>query len=209
MAAVKEHKYDNHNPMLFSLLPRGESFLDVGCGGGTLMGRLRDEKAARVEGLELDPALIALCESRGLSVRRADLEQPEALELPAGRWQNIVASDILEHLRRPERLLKALKPGLAPGGRLWVGLPNVAFIQVRLSLLLGRFNYNPQGGILDDEHLRFYTRSSGRALLEGCGYRVERIHSCNVVRARYGLLRPLGRMMPGLFSIQNIYEAVA
>jgi SAM-dependent methyltransferase len=203
----KAHKYDNFNPVLFDLLPAGAKVLDVGCGGGILMSRLHAEKACRVIGLDGDLKLVALCKKRGLDVRLVNLESPPK-KLPAGGpFDAIVLGDVLEHLRDPGPALTWLKGALAPEGRIWVSLPNVAFASVRLQLVLGRFDYNPEGGILDEGHLRLYTAKSGRAMLEAAGYHVEGMRSCNIVRTRYAFLKYLGVLWPELFSIQLIFEA--
>ena len=59
--------------------------------------------------------------------------------------------DILEHLKRPERLLGQCHEVLNFNGALVVSLPNVADITVRLTLLFDRFNYSERG-ILDKTH---------------------------------------------------------
>jgi SAM-dependent methyltransferase len=87
-----------------------------------------------------------------------------------------VAADVLEHLRDPQRVLRLLERYLAPGGRLVVSLPNVANASVRVPLLFGRFNYADKG-ILDSTHVRLYTFETARALVESCGFSVERTYS--------------------------------
>lgn len=84
----------------------------------------------------------------------------------------ILAADVLEHLVAPEQLLQRLPEVLCPDGRIIVSLPNVAHVSVRLSLVLGRFDYT-ETGILDRTHLHLYTFQSARRLLEGAGLRIE------------------------------------
>ncbi len=136
------------------------------------------------------------------------------------RFDVIVAGDVLEHLPRPEELLAALKPLLAAGGTLLVSLPNVANVTVRAALLFGRFAYAPRG-ILDRTHLRFFTRASGRALLEENGYRVlsddPTAMPLELAVAALGhppLAAPVraaahaaARLWPTLFGYQFVYEA--
>jgi hypothetical protein len=50
-------------------------------------------------------------------------------------------------------------------------IPNIAHISVALDLLSGRFDYRPLG-LLDDTHLRFYTRKSILSLFRNSGYEV-------------------------------------
>jgi hypothetical protein len=79
--------------------------------------------------------------------------------------------DILEHLGRPEDLLRQLKPLLAENGRLLIAGPNFAYWVVRVSLALGRWDYR-ETGILDRTHLRFYTAATWASLLSSDGYQV-------------------------------------
>lgn len=93
--------------------------------------------------------------------------------------------------------------------------PNVAFIAVRLNLLLGRFNY-AERGILDITHKRLFTRRSLLQMLQDCGYDVERVHGVGVpfsavMPGRTG--RTLGwfanafaRLWPSLFAFQLLVE---
>ena len=50
----------------------GASVLDVGCGDGTLLAALRDEKHCDTRGMELAPANVGACVARGLSVIQGD-----------------------------------------------------------------------------------------------------------------------------------------
>ncbi len=132
----------------------------------------------------------------------------------------VVAGDVLEHLPRPEDLLSALKPLLAPGGTLLVSLPNVANVTVRAALLAGRFPYADRG-ILDRTHLRFYTRASARGLLAAAGFQVrwETATAMPVELAIPALGRPpiaapvrgaarlLAAGWPTLFGYQFVFEA--
>ncbi len=49
-----------------------------------------------------------------------------------------------------------------------LSIPNVAHADVRLSLLRGDFEYQ-WCGILDETHMRFFTRGALEAFLDDCG----------------------------------------
>jgi SAM-dependent methyltransferase len=133
----------------------------------------------------------------------------------------VVAGDVLEHLADPGRALALLRRFVGPAGVLLVSLPNVANVTVRLSLLLGRFDYTPRG-ILDATHMRFFTRRTGRALLESNGFRAASVTATAMpfelalpllgrpplaAPARGGALL-LARIWPTLFGYQFVWEAV-
>src|SRR5664280_2280125 len=80
----------------------------------------------------------------------------------------VIFGDVLEHLRRPLDVLRMARPLLAPGGFVVASIPNIAHGAVRLALLEGRFDYRPLG-LLDDTHVRFFTRESVEALFRDAG----------------------------------------
>ena len=216
----KEIPGSSHVILREKVLARGGGLavFDLGFGAGLLARRIRP--ACRyLAGLELDP------EAAEEGARYFD--QPvvgDLLEGISGPWKErfdvVVAGDVLEHLPRPEDLLAALKPLLKPGGLLLVSLPNVANVTVRIGLLLGRFAYAPRG-ILDRTHVRFFTRATGRALLEENGYRVVSVDATAMPLelALPALGRPplaglvraaaifTARLWPTLFGYQFVYEA--
>jgi glycosyltransferase involved in cell wall biosynthesis len=80
----------------------------------------------------------------------------------------IIMLDIIEHLREPEEILKKIRRRYCwkePQIILTTG--NIAFIPIRLALLLGQFNYGKRG-ILDLNHTRLFTfYSLRRTLIQG------------------------------------------
>ncbi len=152
------------------LVGTGRRVLDVGCSTGYLARVLRD-RGNRVSGVEIDPEAARAAEPVLEQLVVGDLESAELLgRFEAGSFDVVVFADVLEHLRDPVRVLRDAIPLLAPGGSVVVSLPNVAHGAVRLALLEGRFEYRPLG-LLDDTHLRFFTRRSVEELLGAAGLR--------------------------------------
>jgi len=71
--------------------------------------------------------------------------------------------------------LQQVRELLPPGGRALVCVPNIAHLRIRLKLLFGKFEYESTG-IMDMTHLRFYTYSTARKLIESAGFRVQSYH---------------------------------
>jgi SAM-dependent methyltransferase len=100
----------------------------------------------------------------------ADLETADLVqEFGAASFDVVVFGDVLEHLRDPLTVLRQARPLLRPGGYVVISTPNIAHGDVRLALLAGRFNYT-KVGILDDTHLRFFTRDSLVQFLHDSGF---------------------------------------
>lgn len=194
------------NLALVRALGTPRTVLDVGCGVG-LNGAAARRKGARVTGVETDRAAAAEARGRLDEVLSLDVTDPAQLRAGLGgrRFDLILLADVLEHLADPLVALGRLLDHLEEDGHVIVSLPNVAAWTVRLGLLAGRFEYRPSG-ILDDSHLRFFTRDTARRLLEAAGLEVLRIEQNPmlvraakdaVVRA-YGLERAAGS--PETFS---------
>jgi SAM-dependent methyltransferase len=103
-------------------------------------------------------------------VHIADLENglPSAID---GEFDAVLASHVLEHLARPERLLNQVSVRLTSGGVLAAALPNIANYRQRILRLRGQFDYTDTGQ-LDRTHLRFYTYRTAIQLIEQNGYDV-------------------------------------
>ena len=98
----------------------------------------------------------------------------EAEGLGQGTIDAIIAADVLEHMVNPWAALLRLRPLLAPGGMLYVSLPNVRNLSVLAGLAGGSWKY--QGaGILDVTHLRFFTRTQALEMLEETGWTLDHI----------------------------------
>jgi predicted TPR repeat methyltransferase len=216
----KEIPGSSHDVLLARIRSRGDSLsvLDVGFGAGHLARRIRP-LCRYLAGIELDPEAAL----EGAAYFDDPLVEDVVRGL-SGPWREpfdlVVAGDVLEHLPEPERALALVRPLLKPDGLLLVSLPNVANVTVRLGLLVGRFPSTDRG-ILDRTHLRFFTRRTGRALLERSGFAVlgETPTAMPVELAVPVLGRPplapavraatrlAARAWPGMFGYQFVYEA--
>lgn len=162
------------NRAVVALAGRPRTVLDVGCGIG-LNGAALKRSGARVTGLEIAPASLSRAARALDEVIACDITSDAAVRAALGgrRFDLLVFADVLEHMADPASVLARLLPHLEEDGQVIVSLPNVAAWTVRLGLLRGRFEYEPSG-ILDETHLRFFTRSSAARLLEQAGLEVLR-----------------------------------
>jgi hypothetical protein len=195
-------------------LGRPRTVLDVGCGIGT-NGKIARERGAHVVGLEIVPSSIAKAKECLDEVYSANIETDEVLEVLKGRkFDTIMFADVLEHTVNPGAVLRRMSTLLEDGGHVIVSLPNVAAWTVRLGLLTGNFDYEPSG-ILDDSHLRFFTRDTAVKLVEDAGLDVMRVDlNPMIVRAAKPIIRKQllkkqngGPVDPMALSRSPIYQA--
>ena len=146
---------------------QGGTLIDLGAAGGELGAAVRS-RFARTIGFEYNADCIADLREHFDAAVISDLEKVKYL--PNGA-DAIVAADVIEHLRDAPALLRLIHRALAKNGRLFLSVPNIANITVRLGLLFGVFEYRDRG-ILDNTHLRFYTLRTIRRDIEAAGFRV-------------------------------------
>jgi 2-polyprenyl-3-methyl-5-hydroxy-6-metoxy-1,4-benzoquinol methylase len=186
-------------------MPEKLNVLDVGCAAGSLAQCLSQKKHCSVTGVEHDRALAEKARLYCDRVYAGDVESEKLLVQIKGPFDAIVFADVLEHLRRPEAVLKAARRLLKENGAVYVSIPNVANWRLRFRLLAGRFQYTDTG-ILDQSHLRFFTRQSAAALLRSCGFQPVGMKTTS----GKGRLIPalLSALAPGWFAYQFIFKAV-
>jgi 2-polyprenyl-3-methyl-5-hydroxy-6-metoxy-1,4-benzoquinol methylase len=174
---LKNDPYSSHSVILDWLgNGRGRRLLDVGAADG-LLARHLTARGWKVTGLETDPVAAAAGAVHCERMIVADLDA--GVPPLEGEFDAIVCADVLEHLRDPRATLATLRRALASTGEVVVSVPNVAHLWMRLSLLIGRFDY-AERGILDRTHLRFFTRRTLAALVGEAGLRMTRATSTPV-----------------------------
>ena len=145
-------------------LPKGP-VLDLGCSGGLFAAHAR---AAGHEVTGVDCLEIAGVRERTDHFVKASLEEGIPAEAGDG-FGVIVAADVIEHLSRPGQVLRDMRTVLRPGGQVLLSVPNFAHWYPRLRVAAGLFGYDRRG-ILDETHLRFFTRRTLRRLVRASGF---------------------------------------
>jgi len=194
---------------LLELVGSGKRVLDVGCSSGYLARPLVD-RGCVVVGIERDAAAAEMARALCEDVLVADVETME-LPFEDGSFDVVLCGDLVEHLREPEAFLARVRRVLAPGGRVVLSTPNVANWAMRLSLLVGRWQYKDRG-ILDRTHTHLFTRHTLVETLELAGYRVVELDFTVPVPYVGGpkverLAHALGHVRPQLFAYQFLVSA--
>lgn len=170
-----------HPPEYFShvrrdiapLLPaRTARVLELGCGAGATVNWLRSiRQVDHALGLELDPVAAARARQVFDEVVVCDLEQARPA-LEPGRYDLVLALNVLEHVYDPWSVLRWAREAMVPGGTLIISLPNVAHYSVALPLALrGAWTYTDEG-ILDRTHKRFFNMATACELVAESGFTV-------------------------------------
>ena len=121
----------NEFKIIANLLPPRSRVLDVGCGDGTLIEALINEKNIDARGIELGKDNVKKCISKGLSVIEGNAET-ELHQFPNKAFDFVILSQTLQAFYQPENVLEQL---LRIGNRVIISIPNFGYWQIRAKLL--------------------------------------------------------------------------
>jgi 2-polyprenyl-3-methyl-5-hydroxy-6-metoxy-1,4-benzoquinol methylase len=173
-----EGQYREPRNDVLALLARPPGIvLDVACGNGITSAELkRRYPAARVIGIELNPASAQTARERIDAVFEGDIERFDfaAAGIAPASIDTVLLLDILEHIYDPWSFLRRLRAFLAPHAHLIASIPNARNLWLISQIAAGRFPY-AGSGLLDVTHVRFFTRSDVQRLFTENGYRIDRM----------------------------------
>jgi SAM-dependent methyltransferase len=147
---------------LVALADASGPLLDVGCGTGTFLQRLRRAGwKGPMRAIEPDPAAAAVArDALGVPIAVSTLE---AAELEPESARTIVIRHVIEHLRDPKAALERARIALQSEGVLYLATPDARALAARV---FGRFwrGYDPP------RHLFAFTSDGVRHLLARAGF---------------------------------------
>ena len=118
--------------IISELIENNTRVLDVGCGDGTLMKYLKDEKKVDTRGLEISKNNVQSCISKGLSIIEGNAEK-DLHQFPNLSFDYVVLSQTLQAFLNPEKVIDDL---LRVANKAIVTIPNFGYWKIRLHLLL-------------------------------------------------------------------------
>ena len=201
--------YEHERPEVLEAIPRDAArVLDVGCGSGRLGEQIKRRQGATVWGIEVVRDASELAAQRLDRVWNTPVETALP-ELPEETFDCIVTADVLEHVVDPWIVLAQLRRRLVPGGTLVASIPNVGHWDVIRALLEGTWQYTSEG-LLDQTHLRFFTRRSVRELFWTAGLAIKEItvnpYGDGVPPALVAALRDAGLRVDGLPEQGRVFQ---
>jgi SAM-dependent methyltransferase len=155
--------------------------LEVGCSGGPLLALLQKHGYRNITGIDLSPVAIERCKARGLTdVHVMDATAPA---LPLNHFDLVIASDVLEHIARPDAALANWQTLLKPAGKLVVFVPAYNFLW-------------SQHDVINHHHRRYTARRLKRDL-QTAGFSVARTSYWNAaLLPPVAAVRLIARLFP-------------
>ena len=122
----------NEFQVIAELIEKEKKVLDVGCGDGTLMEFLKNNKKTNIRGLEISKSKVQECIAKGLTVIEGNAEK-DLKQFPDKSFDYVVLSQTLQAFLNPELVINEL---LRVGKKAIVTIPNFGYWRIRLHLLL-------------------------------------------------------------------------
>jgi methionine biosynthesis protein MetW len=117
--------------IIADLIKKKTRVLDVGCGDGTLMEFLKNNKEIDIRGIEISKVNVQRCIGKGLTVIEGDAEK-DLSQFPDESFDFVILSQTLQAFLNPEKVISEL---LRVGKKAIVTIPNFGYWKVRLHLL--------------------------------------------------------------------------
>lgn len=158
---------------MYDYIEPGKTLLDFGCSTGYFGEYIKKHKNATVYGVEISEDIK---EAKKVldGVYSFDLDGEWPKDVYERTYDHLFFGDVLEHVKDPGLVLEKCVPLLKKDGKIFISTPNIAHISTRLELMSGNFEYESMG-ILDETHLKYFTRRSLEKIIDKAGYKLEHI----------------------------------
>lgn len=176
-AFAKSWKVNSINSLrigkIIFLVGSGKRVLDIGCYDGTISKKIKDNRNG-VIGIDISEKAVGLARKKGIEAYALNIEEKN-IPSSLGKFDVIIAGEIIEHLFDPDTFLKKIHKALKPKGYLVLTTPNLASIGARVSLFLGKKPWMIENDILPGKsgHIRYFTFEELQKLLSRCGFRIK------------------------------------
>jgi 2-polyprenyl-3-methyl-5-hydroxy-6-metoxy-1,4-benzoquinol methylase len=165
---------DNSASLILKNISPNTRVLEFGPGNGYMTKYMKEALNCDVAIVEIDKedgeAAGTYASQTFIGDSFGDIEKYFWMDL--GQVDHIIFSDVLEHLNNPWKVLKESTYLLKKEGSILISIPNVSHNSVIIDLINSKFNYR-ELGLLDNTHLRFFTRSSLLKMVSDAGLYVE------------------------------------
>ena len=159
--------YPSSHQFAIDEVPAKVKVLDIGC-GNALVGTELKKANCYVEGIDFETST---GEKNIDKFTQLNLNEKN-LDIPVNEFDYVLLMDILEHLDEPENFVYNLRvraKGESP--KMVVSVPNIGFINNRVQLLFGRFDYGIRGTMYLG-HKRMFTFNAISKLFEQAEFKI-------------------------------------
>jgi 2-polyprenyl-3-methyl-5-hydroxy-6-metoxy-1,4-benzoquinol methylase len=162
----------NSLSIIISRIKPNSSVLEFGPANGRMTKYLKEALNCKVYAVELNQEAANDAQKFCEKIIVGNIEEYAWLnEYNNIKFDHIVFADVLEHLYCPNKVLKKSMGLLADDGGILMSVPNISHNSILIELLNDKFTYRSLG-LLDNTHIRFFTKNTLEQLVRDCGLTV-------------------------------------
>ncbi|STX51449.1 bifunctional 3-demethylubiquinone-9 3-methyltransferase/ 2-octaprenyl-6-hydroxy phenol methylase [Legionella busanensis] len=166
-----EHNYFSSQSKILSKISPNSMVLEFGSAHGVMTKYMREQLNCKVFAVELDAQAANDAKQYCERILVSNIEDYQwKIEFDNLKFDYIIFADVLEHLYNPWRALAEVRSFLKDEGRILLSIPNIANNVVIMNLINDKFEYQSTG-LLDDTHIRFFTKNSIDKMIKAAGYK--------------------------------------
>jgi methionine biosynthesis protein MetW len=154
---------------VFEIIPQGARVLDLGCGDGSLLKLLKDEKDIHPFAVELSESGVSKCIEKGLFCYQADIDDGLS-DYKDESFDYVILNQTLQSVKKPSFVIDEI---LRIGKTVIVSFPNFAYYPVRIKFSLsGTMPKSPSIPYewYDSPNIHMLTIKDFRNFCKGRGY---------------------------------------
>jgi len=118
-------------PIIQQWISPGSRVLDLGCGDGTLLNTLAEEKQVEGIGVEISQEMIVKCIQKGICVYQADIDK-DLSEWADGSFDYVILNATLQAISKPYRVIREM---LRVGKYAIISVSNFGYLRNRVRVL--------------------------------------------------------------------------
>jgi len=205
----KSNFYSTHS-VTCELIKNNSYVIDLGSSEGRYLNKLKEKGCfIKTVNVKNNKEFIKFDEHENINL---NIHLPKDLK----KYEYILILDVIEHLYNPENFIDRLSKEITDKQTVIVSTGNIAFIFVRVMLLMGFFNYGKRG-ILDITHTRLFNFSTFKSLFLSYNFIISKsvgipvpipfVFGENIFsKALLNINKLLIKILPGLFSYQILLK---
>ncbi|NSL85505.1 methionine biosynthesis protein MetW [Chitinophaga solisilvae] len=187
---------------IMAMIDPGSKVVDLGCGDGTLLRMLKEDKQCSCKGMELVASGVEVCRERGLDVVQGRID--ERLPYADNEFDVAICNVTIQMVMYPEVLLSEMK---RISKRQIITFPNFAYFRNRLEMLFsGRMPKKMLFGYYwySTGHIHQLSLRDFKELVTNVGGL--KINRMRFMKVRVKVIDKLGFLFPNLFRKLVIFE---
>jgi len=191
----------------FAKIKRSDTVLDIGCGSGMVTRKIAEKVGCRVIGVDRSEDCIQHANKRSKNKKNIKFVVGSMENLPFmdNKFDVIIASHIIEHLKDPENALCEVRKKLKKSGRLIITTPNYKSLWPIAEFIFDR-TLAESDYSLHDQHVTKFDSKNVESLLNRLNFRKVSVESHYIITLPISLLS--SRLADFIFSFEKILSSL-